>query len=87
MKLLFENFRKFANEGLEIQPEPLEIKLLQKVLDKDDEMTPEEAKKQLPIDLHQKFDHFLQKNLDLQAQGGVFSSSDHMAEPIGLEEQ
>ena len=46
--------------------EPLEIQLLQKVLDPRDKMTPEEAKKRLPIELHKKFDYYLAKNKKLQ---------------------
>ena len=46
--------------------EPLEIQLLQRVLDPRDKMTPEEAKKRLPIELHKKFDYYLAKNKKLQ---------------------
>ena len=66
MKVTRKQLEEIIKEETEkiLRGEPLEIQLLQKVLR--DKMTPEEAKKRLPIGLHKKFDYYLAKNKKLQ---------------------
>ena len=66
------------NEADFLKEEPLEIKLLEKVIY--GEMTAEEAKEQLPEEMHQAFDYFLQKSMELRQQ------EDEPEEVPGLEE-
>ena len=84
MKVTRKQLEEIIKEETEkiLRGEPLEIQLLQKVLR--DKMTPEEAKKRLPIELHKKFDYYLAKNKKLQNRG---ARSQEPEEVPGLEEE
>ena len=84
MKVTRKQLEEIIKEETEkiLRGEPLEIQLLQKVLR--NKMTPEEAKKRLPIELHKKFDYYLAKNKKLQNRG---ARSQEPEEVPGLEEE
>ena len=65
-----------------LKERPLEVDLLEKVVYGD--MTAEEAKEQLPEEIHQAFDYFLQKSMELRQQEA--EPEDEPEEVPGLEE-
>jgi len=84
MKITKTRLKEIIKEETEkiLRGEPLEIQLLQKVLR--DKMTPEEAKKLLPIGSHKEFDYYLAKNKKLQNREALPQEPEEVP---GLEEE
>ena len=84
MKVTRKQLEEIIKEETEkiLRGEPLEIQLLQKVLR--DKMTPEEAKKLLPIGSHKEFDYYLAKNKKLQNREALPQEPEEVP---GLEEE
>ena len=84
MKVTRKQLEEIIKEETEkiLRGEPLETQLLQRVLR--DKMTPEKAKKLLPIKLHSDFDDYYAKNIELQKRG---ARSQEPEEVPGLEEE
>ena len=71
MKVTRKQLEEIIKEETEkiLRGEPLETQLLQRALNPRDKMTPEKAKKLLPIKLHSDFDDYYVKNIELQKRG------------------
>jgi len=86
MKVTRKQLEEIIKEETEkiLRGEPLETQLLQRALNPRDKMTPEKAKKLLPIKLHSDFDDYYAKNIELQKRG---ARSQEPEEVPGLEEE